>query len=456
MKQVVDDELLKNLSPKERLECLKIQDEILELRRPVYKKVSFYTAFTPIVLTATGLFITQQSGWFDVKRQELENTRTLIESETEALRSEKTKLEIETNQLESDRTNVQGQLSALDKERSDMRAQLEVEKKALDDQIGDLRQQLNEQTKQSEKQLQITRRMETINRVNDLLNSVIIKRDTYSSTVSIANPGADTLISMLRNGGDVGEIALEAIENKLKDAKADMERAAYLYLLYKGTGSLSWRDNLYLLVDRPLDELYFYYIFTQGEWTELEMTNALIRTITSVKEQPLNYKWYYVLLQDFEWWSKIREDPAMRGVFLDASSLAIRRTRGAGFFLDKQDGLRVLWALSPIAYYSNISELIRAHSAHQMPDEQQAREKEMLEESLANIYRYRNIDDYKSGYELGMRLQVPGLNGPAPLDFGAWERWRAKYTQMVTYWTDPDLKVLRSQPDRLAQALNPS
>lgn len=70
--------LLSLEAEKVKTEQLKIKKEIDLTQRPLYKKAEFYASIAPALLGIIGLFFTYQSGYFDVRRGEIQNKVDLL------------------------------------------------------------------------------------------------------------------------------------------------------------------------------------------------------------------------------------------------------------------------------------------------------------------------------------------------------------------------------------------
>jgi hypothetical protein len=54
------------LSPREVLECRKLEVEIAALQRPFWKQTAFWGGVTAIVVPLLGIIVAYGSGWFDL------------------------------------------------------------------------------------------------------------------------------------------------------------------------------------------------------------------------------------------------------------------------------------------------------------------------------------------------------------------------------------------------------
>lgn len=117
MENSKEDEEIKKLPLKERLEYQKIQAETYALKKPFLTKSSVIWTIITVVLTiaifiATGYF----SDWFSVRLKKLENKKILIDAETITLKREKNILENQKNELELNTKKLKAEKTLLEEE----------------------------------------------------------------------------------------------------------------------------------------------------------------------------------------------------------------------------------------------------------------------------------------------------------------------------------------------------
>jgi tetratricopeptide (TPR) repeat protein len=103
---------------KQRLECLKLAEELHQLKKPLHKKPVFYGAIAPVILGVTAFLTTWLGGWFDTQNEHLENKRTLLQIETAGL-------EAGTKKLEQEKQTLVVKYATLDKKYSEKSQKLE-------------------------------------------------------------------------------------------------------------------------------------------------------------------------------------------------------------------------------------------------------------------------------------------------------------------------------------------
>jgi hypothetical protein len=90
---------------KHLLECQKLEAEIGQIRRPLWKRHEFYSALVPIIVALTTILITWKSGWLDAKQAKLDAQKISLDYDVKKLADAKTFLTNEistlTNQLSS-------------------------------------------------------------------------------------------------------------------------------------------------------------------------------------------------------------------------------------------------------------------------------------------------------------------------------------------------------------------
>ena len=79
------------------LEKEKLRQEIIALKRPLYKNPSFLTPLIGLLLGILTASFTVWSGLFDVKREKLENQKLVLQIEIDAFKKEKDSLTKQTN-----------------------------------------------------------------------------------------------------------------------------------------------------------------------------------------------------------------------------------------------------------------------------------------------------------------------------------------------------------------------
>jgi hypothetical protein len=142
---VMDQDGVKENAPKDygeekaRLECGKLQAEILAIQKP-HLTPMFYVALCPVILAVLTMIGAWCSGWFDVQRTRVENEKRLVEAQTEVLKVERSRLSRETEEqrkhvvalenevvlLKAKETILTNQISRLEQDRNEMRMAKEV------------------------------------------------------------------------------------------------------------------------------------------------------------------------------------------------------------------------------------------------------------------------------------------------------------------------------------------
>lgn len=115
---------------KEQLEVEKLELEILNGKKPLYKKLSFYSALSPIVFSIVAILFSLFSGLFEmeskiltIKKENLkyeinnfENKKETLISITDNLKNEKDSLLLENNDLRSQNSKMKSLSTKLTKE----------------------------------------------------------------------------------------------------------------------------------------------------------------------------------------------------------------------------------------------------------------------------------------------------------------------------------------------------
>jgi len=89
-----------DLPSEEVLQRRKLQAEIEEIGKPLYKRTGFWAAMAPVALAVFAFGVSSFTGWFDVQRKELQAERKILEYDTKKLTELKNKLEVEKDDLE--------------------------------------------------------------------------------------------------------------------------------------------------------------------------------------------------------------------------------------------------------------------------------------------------------------------------------------------------------------------
>jgi tetratricopeptide (TPR) repeat protein len=96
---------------KEQLECLKLEAEIYQLKKPIYHKVGFYVTITLVFLTIIGFLYSLSSGYleklYDANLRELESKRTLLAAENKYLDMRSDLLEQQIRFFEPERKKLE-------------------------------------------------------------------------------------------------------------------------------------------------------------------------------------------------------------------------------------------------------------------------------------------------------------------------------------------------------------
>lgn len=114
--------------------------EVESLSRPEYLKPSFYAALAPSALGVMGLVFSWQSGYFDVKQDELSAQKTLLEYETKVLRDSQEVLEQQVEAFERERDGLKQELDSIRNERDRLDADLAMVTEATGVRVEDLYQ----------------------------------------------------------------------------------------------------------------------------------------------------------------------------------------------------------------------------------------------------------------------------------------------------------------------------
>jgi hypothetical protein len=155
-------------SPKERLECLKLEVEIAQLRKPLWKHGSFWLTLLTAGTVLVGGMISWSSGWFDLKQLEIKNGNLLLEAENKRLLAQKEALTSETSKLDASRIALNVDLGRLNERRieeqqnivllTNQLSQLQRQRDEKEDVIRMLNVQVSKLTKENkEAQVLVTR-----------------------------------------------------------------------------------------------------------------------------------------------------------------------------------------------------------------------------------------------------------------------------------------------------------
>jgi hypothetical protein len=93
-------------TPKERLECLKLEVEIAQLKKPLWRHGGFWVTLLTAGTVVIGGVISWSSGWFDLKQLEIKNGNLLLEAENKRLLAQKEALTSETSKLDASQGRV--------------------------------------------------------------------------------------------------------------------------------------------------------------------------------------------------------------------------------------------------------------------------------------------------------------------------------------------------------------
>jgi hypothetical protein len=98
----------------------KLDAEIEDLRKPLWRKPPFYAAVTPVCLAIIGLIFTWSSGWFDAQQKRLDAQRTSLEFEVKQLDAQKkgqewtaTVLQKNIGALQAEKDSLSNQVATL-------------------------------------------------------------------------------------------------------------------------------------------------------------------------------------------------------------------------------------------------------------------------------------------------------------------------------------------------------
>lgn len=98
---------------RQRLANRKLELENLQLSRPLIRQLPFWQAAGPLVVALVGAILAWSTGWFDVKSQQVRNSKELLEAQTARLEAQKATLTAETARLETAKLRVGGELGEL-------------------------------------------------------------------------------------------------------------------------------------------------------------------------------------------------------------------------------------------------------------------------------------------------------------------------------------------------------
>ena len=110
---------------KEALERAKIEREIAELTKPLFKRPAFWGVLGPVLIAAVYIFADYYSGKLDAEHTLLQSEKNLLEAQQIKLTSDKEKLLADTAQLVAERAAMQTEVNNLTTERDDAQTALE-------------------------------------------------------------------------------------------------------------------------------------------------------------------------------------------------------------------------------------------------------------------------------------------------------------------------------------------
>ena len=172
------------LSPKERLECLKLEVEIAQIRKPLWKHGGFWITMLTAGTMLIGGVISWSSGWFDLKQLEIKNGNLVLEAENKRLLAQKEALTAETSKLDASRIALNIDVGRLHEQRTEEQqnivvltnqlSQLQRQRDEKEEVIRALNGQVSTLTKENQEARVLVTRMDKLQSDRDKAESQII------------------------------------------------------------------------------------------------------------------------------------------------------------------------------------------------------------------------------------------------------------------------------------------
>jgi tetratricopeptide (TPR) repeat protein len=143
------------LPPKERLESLKLEAEIYQLKKPIYNKVGFYVIIAPVFLSIIGFIYSYSTGYLgklhDANLQELESKRTLLNAENVYLDMKRDLLEQQIRLFEPEKEKLAKEKALLVEKNAKLDEEYKKKNQRLDEEYEKRLLALDEKLKNKEK-----------------------------------------------------------------------------------------------------------------------------------------------------------------------------------------------------------------------------------------------------------------------------------------------------------------
>lgn len=469
---------------KAELEGEKILLEIEQLKEPWWKKPAYLSALLPTLLAFGTLMTAFLTGYFKNEYQLIDMKNESAKREQQLLKLEKDALNTDKDKIQASIAGLEGRKQELEKERAANEAKFRTEQENLDRELGRLntdrtvmvaeaqekRQELNDKRAQLEQQYQtqraaIDKQILALN--NDLATLGDEKKRLEDEKVRLEgdktrlegekarleeeNELAPILVHLAnirpesashRLGDSPSKMVkiiqdarqdkrrqfAQAVEKALNDETSPVARGSLLFVLYKGTGEVKWKESLFSLTrneGRSLPSQYWN-IFDFNDWSMTEKTEALEMATEVLESSQFTTSEEARVFEGFRHF--YRGDDTFKN-FKNKNNYfnCVKRTRNlarnkSARWYDRLMGFEVLASLSPQAYYVAVA----AEATDAEPDGN----------IMSNVVG--------EGRPSPGGSNVASLNIPKTVDKAAWGKWLADHRRLVELWTEPELTQLRN------------
>lgn len=289
----------------------KLQLEIDELSKPIYRKPALYAVLGPTLLAAGTLSLGFYTGLFNVQKESLRVETIKLTIDKTKLDGDIAGLEVERKQVASlladERTRSEAAIAEaksqaqqeIGKERerfeSESRrlaAEFEIEKQSLRQELDPLRQQLAAVTGEIEaKNREMEQlRIESENRaVQTLLDQ--LRLDTFQGP---QHPAAKDLIALLQKDA----AKAPRVEARMRAEADPFFKATVRYVLYLGTRQPEQLEQLFAFAEQNAGVPHLWHIIGVGDWSpedEIKAIRFLARSVEKLKLTNLQIGQAYII-----------------------------------------------------------------------------------------------------------------------------------------------------------------
>jgi hypothetical protein len=422
----------------DQLAILKAYEEVIEFRRPLFKKWGFWLAMFPVVAALVGFIITWRQGWFDLKLTEIRVQRLILDRDVKDLTVEKKILSDSVNAVRSLKQDLVEKYS---RDAAEFTVKAESLKASYRSQIDLLSLRFKSQQEEFSSRFDSLQN-EAVRAPIQIHLAELLKQPTRPN-----HPSENVLVGILRGNDKRARLEAQRELSEVADTSTNAShRGICCYIMLMGTRMQFWEQKLLDQIGKiGHGDEDLQWIFATGQLDDSTCNKAFRLFIQNCLSVDPQHRCESIrtchsaieirgaLFDPFE----MEGDP---GILLDgiilARNCALESARSGQF-----DGwsLGMLKGLSAGAYCVTVATILANGDEN------------LLRQSRSDISIQQMMNDLHNRRFLSTRYHV---DLPQPEDDQAhWKSWLAQNDSLRSLWTEPNLERLRTDDRLLKQAL---